>query len=45
MAPKPKNEAAMTGAAQIGIEFKKDVDFPKWYQQVQSSLLLYLSIA
>lgn len=30
----PKKEAASTGAVQIGIEFKKDVDFPKWYQQV-----------
>jgi len=30
-----KKEAASTGAVQIGIEFKKDVDFPKWYQQVR----------
>jgi prolyl-tRNA synthetase len=36
MAPKAsKKEAASTGAAQIGIEYKKDVDFPKWYQQVK----------
>lgn len=34
MAPKAKKEAASTGAVQIGIEYKKDVDFPKWYQQV-----------
>jgi len=35
MAPKAKKEAASTGAVQIGIEYKKDVDFPKWYQQVK----------
>lgn len=43
MAPKAKKEAASTGAVQIGIEYKKDVDFPKWYQQVwviRPSLLL-----
>lgn len=36
MAPKAKKEATMVeGAAKIGIEYKKDADFPKWYQQVE----------
>jgi hypothetical protein len=38
MAPKAKKEATMVeGAAKIGIEYKKDADFPKWYQQVKRS--------
>ncbi|KAF9434652.1 ribose-phosphate pyrophosphokinase 1 [Entomortierella beljakovae] len=47
MAPKPKKEAASTGAAQIGIEFTKDGDFPKWYQQVvtRSEMLEYYDIS
>ncbi|KAF9911796.1 ribose-phosphate pyrophosphokinase 1 [Linnemannia zychae] len=47
MAPKAKKEAASTGAVQIGIEYKKDVDFPKWYQQVvtRSEMLEYYDVS
>ncbi|KAF9137070.1 ribose-phosphate pyrophosphokinase 1, partial [Mortierella sp. AD010] len=47
MAPKAKKEAASTGAAQIGIEYKKDVDFPNWYQQVvtRSEMLEYYDVS
>ncbi|KAG0232285.1 ribose-phosphate pyrophosphokinase 1 [Actinomortierella wolfii] len=47
MAPKPKNEAASTGAIQIGIEYKKSEDFPKWYQQVvtRSEMLEYYDVS
>ncbi|KAI8358284.1 hypothetical protein B0O80DRAFT_277985 [Mortierella sp. GBAus27b] len=42
-----KKEAASTGAIQIGIEYKKDVDFPKWYQQVvtRSEMLEYYDVS
>ncbi|KAF9939872.1 hypothetical protein BGZ65_009060 [Modicella reniformis] len=46
-AAKTKKEAASTGAIQIGIEYKKDVDFPKWYQQVvtRSEMLEYYDVS
>ncbi|KAF9316679.1 ribose-phosphate pyrophosphokinase 1 [Podila horticola] len=48
MAPKAKKEATMVeGAAKIGIEYKKDADFPKWYQQVvtRSEMLEYYDVS
>ncbi|KAF9582613.1 ribose-phosphate pyrophosphokinase 1 [Lunasporangiospora selenospora] len=47
-APKAKKEASSsTGAIQIGIEYKKDVDFAKWYQQVvtRSEMLEYYDVS
>ncbi|KAI8098540.1 uncharacterized protein BX664DRAFT_288080 [Halteromyces radiatus] len=50
--PKPKKEtkkeaAIVEDAHQMGIEYKKDVDFPKWYQQVltKSEMLDYYDVS
>ncbi|KAI8333033.1 hypothetical protein BC941DRAFT_380620 [Chlamydoabsidia padenii] len=51
-APKGKKEAKKEVASaedghQMGIEYKKDVDFPKWYQQVltKSEMLDYYDVS
>ncbi|KAG9284251.1 hypothetical protein G9A89_002061 [Geosiphon pyriformis] len=45
--PTKKVEAAIEGAAQIGIEVRKDVDFSTWYQQVltRSEMLEYYDVS
>jgi prolyl-tRNA synthetase len=39
--------AAADDGHQMGIEYKKDVDFPKWYQQVltKSEMLDYYDVS
>jgi len=48
-----KEDAKIEGAALIGIDVKKELDFPNWYQQVLTkgdmvkvpSLILFLTVA
>ncbi|RUS26502.1 hypothetical protein BC938DRAFT_470686 [Jimgerdemannia flammicorona] len=42
-----KEDAVIEGAAQIGIEVRKELDFPKWYQQVltKSEMLEYYDVS
>jgi hypothetical protein len=36
-----KDASMFEGAAKIGIEYKKDADFSKWYQQVSRKRFLF----